>query len=98
MLRKRKTLCAGPKKQKPCIKYAGLLTFRGDERIRTAVAAFAELSLATRPRHRIGIANIRLIRIISNIPGNFWLKNCNSFSIRHKKSPALKAGLFKIRY
>ena len=41
--------------------------FGGDERIRTAVAAFAELSLATRPRHRFGNANIRVFRIISNI-------------------------------
>jgi hypothetical protein len=63
-----KCYALGLKSKKPCvISYTGLLELRGDERIRTAVAAFAELSLATRPRHRIGIANIRLFRINSNI-------------------------------
>ncbi len=32
-----------------------LKVFRGIERIRTAVAAFAELSLATRPRYPLGL-------------------------------------------
>ncbi len=32
---------------------------RGIERIRTAVAAFAELSLATRPRCPIRLANVK---------------------------------------
>ena len=43
--------------------------FRGLERIRTAVAAFAELSLATRPQDH-GIANVIL-----------FLKNANSYLI-----------------
>jgi hypothetical protein len=43
----------GPKSKKPCVETTqGFSGLRGDERIRTAVAAFAELSLATRPRHR----------------------------------------------
>lgn len=35
--------------------------FGGIERIRTAVAAFAELSLASRPQYHLHVANIHII-------------------------------------
>lgn len=40
-----------------------LKVFRGIERIRTAVAAFAELSLATRPRCLIRLANVKKLNL-----------------------------------
>ena len=37
--------------------------FGGIERIRTAVAAFAELSLATRPRYPFRLANVKKLNL-----------------------------------
>ena len=41
--------------------------FRGIERIRTAVGAFAEPSLATRPRRLIWIANLSIFTFLASI-------------------------------
>ncbi len=41
------------KKRNPAVRLSFNFCFRGFERIRTAVGAFAELSLATRPRNLI---------------------------------------------
>ncbi len=62
------------KKTKKPKQYA--LVFRGDERIRTAVGAFAEPSLATRPRRLIWIANLRIFKLLASI----FLTIVNSFT------------------